>query len=53
MQQLMAKGSVNTAVNSIGVEKTRERKKKEETSGHAGGLLLEKMGTSTYPAPSA
>lgn len=52
MQQLMAKGSVNTAVNSIGVEKTRERKKKEETSGHVGGLLLEKMGTSTYPAPS-
>ena len=53
MQQLMAKGSVNTAVNSIGVEKTRERKKKEETSGHVGGLLLEKMGTSTYPAPSS
>lgn len=47
MRQLMAKRSVNTAVNSSRVEK-----KKQTWSGQVGGLLLDKIGTSTYHAPS-
>lgn len=44
----MVKGSVNIVVNSIGVEKMRERKKKEEILGYVGGLLFEKMGILIY-----
>ena len=44
MQQLMAKRSVNTAVNSIRVEKTRERRKKKKHPDMCAACCSRKWG---------
>lgn len=53
MQQLMAGGSVNTAVNSIGVVKTRERKKKRRNIRTCGRFAARENGDFNLPCSFA